>query len=137
MEFNKEIKNLFDVSVDQNIDVQANCVEESINRVYDYICNGYPQSRESVQYAIAQLERVPRIAMVKMLLMVMGAIHNIADKFLREQSPSLSFFDTHISVQLFDRLLDKISIDRSGEQNITQLNLEIAQKLTPEERKKW
>ena len=96
MAFNDEIKALIDDSVDQPIEVQIANVEKCVDKIYHHITNGYQQSRECIQFAIGQLDRVHLVSVVKMILMAMEAIDDIANKFSKVPSPSLNYFDDNI-----------------------------------------
>lgn len=136
MAFNDEIKALMDASVDQPTEVQVANVEKCVDNIYHYIINGYQQSRECIQFAMGQLDRIHLVAVVKMILMAMETIDGIANKFTKVPSPSLSYFDENIDENLYIQLLNKISPFIGGMQNMANLNIGIAQSLTLEERQK-
>lgn len=136
MAFNDEIKALIDDSVDQPIEVQMANVEKCVDKIYHHITNGYQQSRECIQFAIGQLDRVHFVAVVKMILMAMEAIDDIANKFSKVSSPSYDYFDNGIDEKVYIQLLNKITPFIGGKQNMANLNIGIAQSLTLEERKK-
>lgn len=136
MDFKKQLKDLFDNTVDKGTDIQIENINKCVDMVFGYISQGYPQSRECIQYVINQLERVPRKALVILAYRAMDFIRNISRKFCTNKSPSLEYFNQDVNEQLFDRLLGKISPETSGELNITQLKPEIAEKLSLDERKK-
>lgn len=136
MDFNNELKDLFDNTVDKDTNVQIENINKCVDMVFSYISQGYQQSRESIQYAINQLERVPRKAMVILLYRAMDFIRSISKRFHTNNSPSLEYFDQNVSKQLFDLLLAKISSETSGLINITQAKPGICQKLNLSERKK-
>ena len=136
MDFNNELKDLFDNTVDKDTDIQIKNINICVDMVFGYISQGYSQSRECIQYVIKQLERIPREAIVILLYRAMDSIRNISSRFCTNKSPSLEYFNQDVNEQLFDRLLEKISSETSGVLNITQLKPEITQKLNLDERKK-
>lgn len=135
MAFNDEIKNLIDESVDQPDEFQIDNVEKCVNMIYKHLINGYQQSRECLQFSIGQLERVQRIAVVKMIFMAMDSIDLLASKFSKTSSPSTTYYDVNADGQVIDQLMNRIGPDISGNVNMSQLKPEISQKLTFEERK--
>ena len=136
MDFKKQLKDLFDNTVDKGTDIQIENINKCVDMVFGYISQGYPQSRECIQYVINQLERVPRKALVILLYRAMDSIRNISSRFCTNKSSSLEYFDQDVSEQLFDQLLAKISSETSGLLNITQVKPEIIEKLNLGERKK-
>ena len=136
MIFNDEIKALIDACVDKPLEVQIDNIEICVNKIYQYITNGYQQSRECIQHAIGQLDRVHNVAVVKLIFMAINSIDEIANKFTKEPSPSFDYFDDNIDDKEYVRLLDKIFPYIGGMQNMDHLNIEIAQNLSLIERKK-
>ena len=88
MAFNDDIKALIDASVDQPTEVQIDHVEKCVVMIYHHVINGYQQSRECIQFSIGQLERVHRVAVVKMILMALDSIDRLASRFSKSSSPS-------------------------------------------------
>ena len=135
MAFNDDIKTLIDASVDQPTEVQIDHIEECVVMIHDHVINGYQQSRECLQFSIGQLERVHRIAVVKMIFMAMDSIDLLASRFSKTSSPSTTYYDVNVDGQVIDQLMDRIRPDISGNVNMSQLKPEISHKLTLEERK--
>lgn len=135
MAFNDDIKALMDASVDQPTEVQIDNIEKCVIMIYHHLTYGYQQSRECLQFSIGQLERVHRIAVVKMIHMAMHSIDLLAGRFSKTSSPSTAYYDVTVDEQVIDQLMNRIGPDISGNVNMSQLIPEISHKLTLEERK--
>lgn len=133
--FNDDIKKLMDASVDQSTDVQMDNIEKCVKMIYHHVTNGYQQSRECLQFSIGQLERIHRIAVVKMIFMAMHSIGLLASRFSKTPSPSATYYDVKVDGLVIDQLISRIGPDISGNVNMSQLKREISHKLTLEERK--
>ncbi len=136
MAFNDDIKALIDASVDQPIEIQAFNIERCVNKLYQYILNGYQQSRESIQFAIGQLGRVHATAIVKMLFMAMDVIERNVDKFAHDTSAELSYYDNSVDQDDVLQLLEKIGPLMAGRQNLFEHIPNIAHFFSQVERKK-
>ena len=135
MAFNDDIKALMDASVDQPTEVQIDNIKKCVIMIYHHLTYGYQQSRECLQFSIGQLERVHRIAVVKMIHMAMHSIDLLAGRFSKTSSPSAAYYDVTVDEQVIDQLMNRIGPDISGNVNMSQLIPEISHKLTLEERK--
>lgn len=135
MAFNDDIKALMDASVDQPTEVQIDNIEKCVIMIYHHLTYGYQQSRECLQFSIGQLERVHRIAVVKMIHMAMHSIDLLAGRFSKTSSPSAAYYDVTVDEQVIDQLMNRIGPDISGNVNMSQLIPEISHKLTLEERR--
>ncbi|MBR6122618.1 hypothetical protein IKQ19_17425 [Candidatus Saccharibacteria bacterium] len=140
--FNREIKDLIDASVDQKdasgnlkIDVQMDCVETCVGKMYPHILGDYQLSHDCIQFVIDQLERMHYVAVLKMLLMAFDKIGKNAYKFLKEPSFAMSYYKKTIDEKSLADILNKIDACLGGQLVISELKLEIAQILTTEQRK--
>lgn len=136
MTFNEEIKALIDASVDQPTMVQIANVEQCVSKIYSHVLCGYQQSRECVQYAIGQLNRINKPAVVKMIFMAMEAIDKNAGKFSHSPSDYMSYINGKVDENYVLQLLDKVGPEIGGEQIISEYKPEIAQTFTLADRKK-
>lgn len=135
MTFNDNIKTLIDASVDQSADVQMVNVEQCVDKCYKHILNGYQQSRDCMQFAIGQLNRVHKVAVVKMLFMSLDAIESNASKFSHNPSNYISFINENVDDKRFFELIDRVGPLMGGNLNMSEFKPEIANSFSTLERK--
>lgn len=135
MRFNDNIKSLIDASVDQPTAVQIDKVEQCVYELYKHILNGYQQSRDCMQFAIGQLNRVHKVAVVKMLFMSFDAIERNSSKFSHYPSNYMSFINEDIDDKRFFELIERVGPLMGGILNMSEFKPDIAKSFSLLERK--